>query len=1086
MKTLKPVATVLAGIILLLLAIALWSDAPVRPSQLNPLTVQSEESKLVASTQGHPDEFFQYHHDIRASADGTNDYPMGYRLKEFKKILTAAKTPSAKLNWVERGPGNVGGRTRALLVDPNDPQNTWWAGSVSGGLWKTTDRGSTWQPVTDNLPNLAVGSLAMAESDPNVIYMGTGEGVGMPSSVAGDGIFKSVDRGTTWNHLSATAGNANFRFVNQLAVDPTNSNVVSAATSEGIFQTVDGGVTWTASYRSPSEDEPVHDLRAQPSNFDRQIASVGKRGILYSNDAGVTWTFASVDWASEFYRIELVYSPSDPDIAYAAVHAWITEGDFRLLSDLYRSEDGGMNWVRTLSHSGINWFGGQGWFNNTLAVHPFKPDTVFVGGIELWQNTIIGGNALILVSDFDYGGSDKWLEFKPVVDQGVYHRIEERVVVQHPDAVDVSLTDYTDIEIRWGQGTQLAHRFWVEKTAGPYQNGGIAISFSKYMYADYVEVPFQVWDTKNNRQLMVSFRDQADDGEFNLIRYDTHYLTPRDDTSMEYIFIHKYDYNAMVPHNNISRDGGLVSGMLYMLHPVLVDDSTVTWDPANLPNQTISASFELAENPRRDLDDQLRQIDVDRTTHVDHHAIVPIPINEGRNEFWILNANDGGVALSTNNGQSFIELDRAGSGYNTMQVYGVAKKPGASVYIAGAQDNGTWKSSNNPSNRVEWTEEGVGDGFETVWHATDPDKIMASEQFAIGRTTDGGATWEGSFSVENEEEHGQFMTQIASSDKAPDDVYTVEARGVWYSRDFGENWDLTLITEAWERWAGCKVRVSIADPNVVWAGCGLISSPSETKLFNKLQVSQDRGESFEATAFPVMSRPPETYVSGLATHPVEKGTAYALFSRYNHPKILETKDYGQTWTDLSGFATSDVSTNGFPDVAVFDLVVMPHATNVLWVGTEIGLFESRNYGVEWNYADNGLPAVSVWRIKIRDDEVVLGTHGRGVWTVPIGEIATGITDEPDELPSEFSLSQNYPNPFNASTAIQFKVPNEVQVRLIVFDAVGRKVSVLTDQVYSPGVHQVDWDANAYASGVYFYRMESEGKLIYTQAMTLLK
>ncbi len=1086
MKTLKPISVVLAGIVLLSLAIALWPGAPVQPSQLNPLTVQSEKPGLTGGLYGHPDLFVQYHHDIRTSADGTNEYPMGYRIKEFSKAQVAAKTSGAKLNWVERGPGNVGGRTRPLLVDPDDPQNTWWAGSVSGGLWKTTDRGRTWQPVTDNLPNLAVNSLAMAESDPNVIYMGTGEGQGIIffSATAGDGIFKSVDRGATWNHLSATASNENFRFVNRLAVDPASPDVVLAATDKGIFRTVDGGVTWTAAYRSPSEKKPVQDLRAQPGDFNRQIASVAETGILYSTDAGMTWASASVDWAYEFFRIELAYSPSSPDIAYAAVHAWTTEGDFRFLSDLYRSEDGGMNWVRTVSHSGFDWFGGQGWYNNTLAVHPFKPNTVFVGGIELWQNRITGENTFVAVSEFNYDGSDEWLELKSIVEEGVFHRLEERIYPQHPEAVDVSLTDYTDIEIRWGQGTQLAHRFRVGKTAGIYQNGGHAVPFSEHMYADYVEVPFQVWDTENNRQLMVSFRDQADDGKFNLIRYNTHYLTPRDKTSMEYMFIHKYAYNAAAPRNSIAQEGGLVNGMLYMLHPVLVDDSAVTWDPANLPNQTISVSLELSGNPRRDLDFS-RQIDVDRTAHVDHHAIVPIPINEARNEFWILDANDGGVALSTDNGRSFKELDNAGSGYNTMQVYGVAKKPGASVYIAGAQDNGSWMSPDNPDNERGWIEAGVGDGFETVWHATDPDRILASEQFtAIGRTVDGGETWQASLDVGAEK--GQGYTQISSSDKAPDNVYTVADDGVWYSRDFGGSWTLTRITEAWEAWSGCRVKASIADPNVVWAGCGLISSPSETRLFNKLHVSRDGAESFEATAFPVMNRPPETYVSGLATHPTEAGTAYALFSRYGHPRILETKDFGQTWTDLSGFATSETSANGFPDVAVFDLIVMPHATNVLWAATEIGIFESRNYGATWSYADNGLPAVTVRRMKIRDDEVIVGTHGRGVWTAPIGEVATGITEEPDELPSEFSLSQNYPNPFNASTTIQFIVPTEVQVRLTVFDAVGRKVAVLTDQDYQPGVHELHWEASTYASGLYFYRMESEGRLIHTKTMTLLK
>ncbi len=1081
-STFKVNSVALTGIVLVSLAVALWPDIPERPSQVDPLAVLPMEGMY-----GHPDLFFKYHHDIRASKNGANEYPMGYRIKEFRKALVAAKTSQPQLNWVERGPGNVGGRTRALLVDPDDPLSTWWAGSVSGGLWKTEDRGITWQPLTDDLPNLAVGSLAMAESDPNVIYMGTGEGFSFPiSQVAGDGIFKSEDRGATWHRLSATASNADFRYVNRLAVDPTNPDVVLAATNEGIFGTGDGGVTWTAAFRSASEREPVHDLRAQPGNFNRQIASVGGRGILYSNDAGMTWAPTSVDWATEFYRIELAYSPSKPNIAYAAVHGWSTQGSFRFLSDLYRSEDGGMNWMRTVSHSGVNWFGPQGWFNNTLAVHPFKPDTVFVGGIELWQNRIIGKNTFVAVREFDYGGSDSWLTLTPIVERSVAYRLEERIYPQIPGAVGVSLTDYTDIEIRWGQGTQLAHRFWVEKNAGIFQNGGVVVPFSEYMFADYVDVPFQVWDTENNRQLMVSFRDQADDGEFNLIRHDTHYLTPRDETSMEYMFIHKYDYDAAGPHNSIAQDGGLVNGMLYMLHPVLAADPTVTWDANSLPNQTISVSFELAENPRRDFDLQPRQIDAGRAAHVDHHSIVPIPTNEALNEFWILDANDGGVALSMDNGLSFIELDEAGSAYNTMQVYGVAKKPGSPVYIAGAQDNGTWRSPDNPDQTSKWIKDGAGDGFETVWHATDPDKILASAQFiSIGRTVDGGTTWESSLSVAGDQ--GQFLTQIASSDKAPDDVYTVGNAGVWYSRDFGQTWALTSITEAWELWSGCRVRVSIADPNVVWAGCGMIASPSATRLFNKLHVSGDRGESFEATAFPVMNRPPETYVSGLATHPTERGTAYALFSRYGHPKILETKDLGQTWTDLSGFSTSDESINGFPDVAVFDLIVMPQATNILWAGTEIGIFESRNYGREWNYADNGLPAVSVWQMKVRDDEVIVGTHGRGVWTVPLGEIvAVGTVEEPAELPSAFSLAQNYPNPFNAFTTIQFSVPKEVQVRLTVFDAVGRRVSVLTDQVYAPGVYQLNWDASTYASGVYFYRMESGGRLVHSRTMTLLK
>ena len=1006
---------------------------------------------------------------------------MGYRFAEFSKARKSAKNSGAELGWLERGPGNVGGRTGPVLVDPDDPQNTWWAGSVAGGLWKTTDRGLTWQPLTDDLPTLAVGSLAMANSDPNIIYMGTGEGIGFFSSMAGDGIFKSVDRGKSWKHLSGTAGSEDFRFVNQLAVDPTNPDVVLAATNAGIFRSVDGGGTWNPAYRSTSDSNPVQDLRAKPGDFNRLIASVGGTGIIYSNDAGNSWAPAPVNWASEFYRIELAYAPSSPDIAYAAVQAWATEGDFRFLADLYRSEDGGAHWAKVVTHSGFDWFGGQGWFNNTLAVHPFSPDTVIVGGIELWQNAILPGSTFVMVRDFNSGGTSDWLEFKSVVEEGLYHRLEDRIYPQHPLAADVAPADHVNIEIRWGQGNQKAHRFRVSESSGIFRNGGHLVPFQQYMYVDYVEVPFQVWDTENNRQLVVSFRDQADDGSFNLIRFNTHYASTRNETSMEYLFIHKYEYDAAQPHGAISRDGGVVNGMLYMLHPVLADNPNAAWDPVALPSQTVSIQLQLSGNPGRVLAFP-SPIDAARTTHVDHHFTVPIPINATRNEFWLLDANDGGVALSTDNGKSFTELDKAGSGYNTMQVYGVAKKPGSPEYIAGSQDNGTWRSPADPGRSHAWMESGPGDGIETVWHATDPDKVMISVQLtSIGRSVDGGVTWMPSLDAANP----QFLTQVQSSDKAPDNVYSVTSDGVWYTRDFGETWTLTTIaTQYWEPWTDARIAVSIADPHVVWAGYGMISMPTERRPLNKLHVSRDMGESFEPAAFPAMQRAPEALVSGLATHPTEAGTAYALFSRYSHPKILETKDYGQTWTDLSGFATSETSTNGFPDVAVFDLVVMPHAANVLWAGTEIGIFESTDFGATWHYSDNGLPAVPVWQMKIRDNEIVLGTHGRGIWTVPLAEVSVGIAEAPNELPSGFGVSQNYPNPFNTITTIEFRIPTKAPVRITVYDAVGRKVSVLTDQVYSPGVHQVHWNADAYASGLYFYRMESEDRFIRAETMTL--
>ena len=124
-------------------------------------------------------------------------------------------------------------------------------------------------------------------------------------------------------------------------------------------------------------------------------------------------------------------------------------------------------------------------------------------------------------------------------------------------------------------------------------------------------------------------------------------------------------------------------------------------------------------------------------------------------------------------------------------------------------------------------------------------------------------------------------------------------------------------------------------------------------------------------------------ISGIATHPIQDSIAYILFSFSQKPKILRTTNLGQTWEDISGFGANTTSSNGFPDVAVYDLIVMPHQPNTIWAGTEIGLFESTDNGVSWHMANNGLPALPIWDMTNVEDEVVLGTHGRGIWSVKI-------------------------------------------------------------------------------------------------------
>ncbi len=170
------------------------------------------------------------------------------------------------------------------------------------------------------------------------------------------------------------------------------------------------------------------------------------------------------------------------------------------------------------------------------------------------------------------------------------------------------------------------------------------------------------------------------------------------------------------------------------------------------------------------------------------------------------------------------------------------------------------------------------------------------------------------------------------------------------------------------------VTVSLANPQIVWAG-------SYLDPYDSLAVSTNGGVTFSYTGPNYIGNQYE--LSGFATDPNNDSTAYALFSASESPKILKTTDLGRTWKDISGFGNGTSSNNGFPDVAVYSLVVMPNYPDTLWAGTEIGLFQSTDGGTSWQIANNGLPDVAIWSMRIVGDQLIAATHGRGIWSVKL-------------------------------------------------------------------------------------------------------
>lgn len=910
-----------------------------------------------------PEQFILFHKGIR-TRDGElkPGYQQGYKVKElFKAKAEAAQMKAGRqqsngvLEWIERGPANVPGRTRGLIVDPIDAsRNTWFAGSVAGGIWKTTNAGQSWTLLTPDLPNLATTVIAMAESNNNILYCGTGEGFGNVDGVNGNGMFKSTDRGITWTYLPATA---NFNDINRLIIDPINPDVVVTATNNGIYRTTNGGTSWI----QVSTLSFIQDLKATPGNFNIQYATRNGFGVLKSTDGGQTW-FSSNTGMNVTGRVEIAVSPANPNRIFASAVGSLSGTN----SDLYMSDDAGATWSLvdvTFNGSGVDFLGGQGWYDNTIACDPFNANIVYYGGVNLFRTQLTGGSTSVGSYSLQQNATQNFMELV------TFTGASNGNFQVGPQANSIS------VEIRFGPGkSQKAHRFLVPEGATS------GVPEANYSYADYVDVPFEVWDITNNRQLMVSFRDQGRDGQFNLLTFNTD--GPALQQSREYVYVNNVTYNASAPNPNIMVNGGQVFNMMYNIWPYLAAGKTWPGDIVESELRFLFTSVPKLNASTVTVSDAYNQFDgknrfqtfgVDM--HPDQHNMVVIPMSGST--YKILVANDGGLFISNTSATPGIAQGNwtmAGNTYNTSQFYGADKRPGKDEYFGGMQDNGTWKSPANTvaSPATNYVFNLGGDGFEVLWHNLDDQKLIGGSQFNnFARSTNGGSSWtsatSGLFGS------APFISKLANSKLNPETIFTVTSSGVFRSVNFGANWTLTPITEKWGASTFLDVEVSQANANIVWAGSGMSAT-------RNLYVSTNNGLSFSVTNN--FTDVLLGTISKLASHPFEPNTAYALFSFADAPKVLRTTDLGQTWQDISGFGTNPESSTGFPDVAVYCLYVRPDNPNIIWVGSEIGIIESQDNGLTWALIDD-FPKVSVWDMKGQDDQVVIATHGRGIWTATI-------------------------------------------------------------------------------------------------------
>lgn len=317
------------------------------------------------------------------------------------------------LHWRMIGPFRAG-RENAVSGVVGQP-DTFYFGSVGGGVWKTTNAGRSWNPVFDSASSASIGAIGVAPSNGSVVYVGTGEADMRDSIQFGDGMYKSTDAGKTWKHIGLEAT----KQIGRVLVDPKNPNVVFVAAlgnayasspDRGVYRSRDGGATWQK-VLFKNDDVGAIDLNFDPTNSQIVYATLWNvrrppwfiytpangpgGGIFKSTDGGTTWNEIDEGIPADGRgRIGISVTPSNRNRIYAVVDAFVNDKEHpedatkvQKSGGVFRSDDAGVTWTRLSSDERL-W--GRGWYFEKVTADPKNPDTVYVMNTSVYRSTDAG------------------------------------------------------------------------------------------------------------------------------------------------------------------------------------------------------------------------------------------------------------------------------------------------------------------------------------------------------------------------------------------------------------------------------------------------------------------------------------------------------------------------------------------------------------------------------------------------------------------------------------------------------------------------------------------------------------------------
>lgn len=500
--------------------------------------------------------------------------------------------------------------------------------------------------------------------------------------------------------------------------------------------------------------------------------------------------------------------------------------------------------------------------------------------------------------------------------------------------------------------------------------------------------------------------------------------------------------------------------------------------------------------------------------HPDQHSMAFLPSNPS----VLFSGHDGGISKTTNNLAAPVTWTALNNGYYTTQFYTVAvdhATSGDPVIVGGLQDNGTWRV-NSSSGTAAWSGPfsiGGDGGYCAVADARAYYYVSTQNGNTFRYTLDGGfaeATW--TKVVPTGAANMSFINPFVLNPNNTNVMYYAGGDRIWRNSDLSAIPNFSNSTTA-VNWSQLPNTVLTGE---ALASLGIGKTASGGGASDRLYFGTDVGNVYRVDSASNTSSVPvdvtgagfptsvpsrqlgAPYVSCLAVNPANDNEAMAVFSNYEVASLFHTTNGGTSWTDVSGNLEQAPGGAGNGPSCRWASIVATAQGTTYFVGTSVGLFSATTLSGSTTWVQEGASTignviVDMIDFRTSDGLVVAATHANGVFSTNVVVSAPKVENT---IPTDYVLSQNYPNPFNPSTTIRYSLPERAQVKISVYDAAGREISILRNREEEAGQHEVQWNArdargNAVSSGVYFYTLTALGegtdvKFTRTEKMTLVK